>query len=624
MICGSLTEGVPPFAANQFRYNEISFAWAFTPLGYPHKAGLRRNARKKPMSNFSRGLVFLALTLAACLPLPAQSPLSQLLQPPAPASTSSKTPADPLGRDTPYGTVFGFLQAAQSGSYKIAAQYLQMSAARRQTEGEIVAANLKLVMDNAYAGSLKKVSTEPEGALQEGVPPGRQRLGTISSGDAEADLELVRVSDPTVGKIWLISSDTLVKLPELYEQVQARQVETRLPAWVVKHQLAGMPLWQWMALLLMIPVAAAAGWLLLVVLQIPLRWWARRHGQPELEQWRSVSGPAWLLTGTAIHRILAHYLGMPLLQRHYYVEVTAVAVIIGANWILWRVIRWFLRRVRNRALAHGHSGTGSLMLLGERMIKALVFVMAVFFILGVLGFNMSTALAGVGIGTLAVGFGAQKTIENLFGGVSVLGDEVIRVGDVCKFGDRTGTVEDIGLRSTRVRTEERTLLAIPNGTVATINVENLSRRDKILFKTVLGLHLETPPDHLRSVLSEIGTILTANPKIERDTVRVRLTELASTSLNVELLCYVLTRDFNEFAAVREDLLLQIMHLVEDSGTTLASPSQTLYLSQDSGSDKDKTKAALKQITDSSQGRPSASTDGRNQKQDTAKNAKRDD
>ena len=104
---------------------------------------------------------------------------------------------------------------------------------------------------------------------------------------------------------------------------------------------------------------------------------------------------------------------------------------------------------------------------------------------------MSTALAGVGIGTLAVGFGAQQTIANLFGGVSVLGDEVIRVGDVCKFGDRTGTVEDIGLRSTRVRTEERTLLAIPNGTVATINVENFSRRDKILFKTVLGLHLDT-------------------------------------------------------------------------------------------------------------------------------------
>jgi MscS family membrane protein len=293
-----------------------------------------------------------------------------------------------------------------------------------------------------------------------------------------------------------------------------------------------------------------------------------------------------------IHRILAGFLGMPLLQRHYYVQVTSVAVIIGANWILWRVIRWFLRRVRNRALARGHGGTGSLMLLGERIVKAIVLMMAVFSILGILGFNMSTALAGLGIGGLAIGFGAQKTIENLFGGVSVLGDEVIRVGDVCRFGDRTGTVEDIGLRSTRVRTEERTLLAIPNGTVATINVENLSRRDKILFKTVLGLHLNTAADQLRYVLSEIRNVLESHSKIETKTIRVRLIELASTSLNVELVSYVLTQDFNEFAAVREEVLLQIMSFVEDSGTSLASPSQTLYLSPDSGGNS---MSAVKQI-----------------------------
>lgn len=534
------------------------------------------------MSTFSKGIAVLILSVAGCLPLAAQSPLTQILQTPAPASTSSNTPTDALGRNTPYGTVFGFLQAAQAGNYSIAAQYLQMSAARRQSEGEALAANLKVVMDRAYAGSLKNVSTQPEGALQEGVPPGRQKLGTMSSGDAEADLELVRVLDPSVGKIWLISADTLAKIPELYDQVQARKVETRLPPWVVKHQLAGMPLWQWLALVLIVPVAAAAGWLLLVLLEIPLRWWAGKRGQGELGAWYSVSGPAWLLVGTAIHRILTHYLGMPLLQRHYYVQVTTVAVIIGAMWILWRVIRWFLQGVRNRALAHGHSGTGSLMLLGERMIKAVVVVMAIFLILGVMGFNLNTALAGVGIGTLAVGFGAQQTIANLFGGVSVLGDEVIRVGDVCKFGDRTGTVEDIGLRSTRVRTEERTLLAIPNGTVATINVENLSRRDKILFKTVLGLHPETAPDHVRSVLAEIRSVLSSQPKIEAGTARVRLTEVTPSAINVELLCYVLTRDFDEFAAARETLLLRIMKFVEDSGTNLASASQTLYLGGDPG------------------------------------------
>jgi len=552
------------------------------------------------MSSLRRTICFLTLCLAVCLPASAQGALGQLLQPNAPAA--AKTPADFLGRDTPYGTVFGFLEAAQSGNYAVAAQYLQINAARRQADGEALAQKLKIVMDNAFNGSLKSVSTQPDGRPQEGVPSDRQRLGTMSSGDVEVELELVR--DPKAGKIWLISSDTLTRVPELYEQVEARQVETRLPGWVVKHQLAGMPLWQWFALFVLILPAAAAGWLLLVLLQVPLVLWARKRGHPELVDWRSVSGPAWLLAGTLAHRILMTYVRMPLLQRHYYFQVTAVAVVIGANWILWRVIRWSLRRMRGRALARGRAGTGSLMLLGERIVKAIVVIMAVFSILGILGFNMSTALAGLGIGGLAIGFGAQQTIANLFGGVSVLGDEVIRVGDVCRFGDRTGTVEDIGLRSTRVRTEERTLLAIPNGTVATINVENLSRRDKILFKTVLGLHLNTSADQLRYMLSEIRGVLKNHTKIEKQTIRVRLIELASSSLNVELVSYVLTQDFNEYAEVREDLLLRIMNFVEDSGTTLASPSQTLYLSQDSASDK--TKAALLQITESAEtGKPSS-------------------
>jgi MscS family membrane protein len=572
-------------------------------------------------SQFFRRVCFLAVSLALCLPAHAQGALGQILQPSTSATAPNKAPADSLGRETPYGTVFGFLEAAQSGNYSIAAQYLQMSPARRQSEGEALAQKLKSVMDHAFAGSLKHISTQPEGTPQEGVPPDRQKLGTMSSGDVEAELDLVRVNDPNAGKIWIFPSDTLAKVPELYDQVEARQVETRLPSWLVKHQLSGMALWQWFALILLIPVAAAAGWLLLVILGLPLRWLAERHGQPELVQWRSVSGPAWLLAGTAVHGILARYLGMPLLQRHYYEQATAVAAIVGANWILWRVIRWSLQRVRNRALMRGNSGTGSLMLLGERIIKAMVFLMGVFFILSVLGFNMSTALAGLGIGGLAIGFGAQQTIANLFGGVSVLGDEVIRVGDVCRFGDRTGTVEDIGLRSTRVRTEERTLLAIPNGTVATINVENLSRRDKILFKTVLGLHLDTSTDHLRYVLAEIRGVLEKHPKVEKSTIRVRLTELASASINVELVCYVMTRDFNEFAEAREQLLLNIMNFVEDSGTTLASPSQTLYLNQNSGIDKNQTSEAARKFTETLDASKLTPQDG---KPSEGKVARRDD
>ena len=151
--------------------------------------------------------------------------------------------------------------------------------------------------------------------------------------------------------------------------------------------------------------------------------------------------------------------------------------------------------------------------------------------------------------------------------------------------------------STRIRTDERTLVAIPNGTVATINLENLSRRDKILFKTSLGLRPESKADHVRWVLSEIRKLLYSHPKIETQSVRVRLTDIAGTALSVEVFCYILTRDFNEFAAVREDLLLRIMDVIEDSGGGLALPSQTLYIARDSGVEKEKAETAVKKISE---------------------------
>jgi MscS family membrane protein len=548
-----------------------------------------------------RKLLFVCtLCMGATVPLWTQTALAQVLPSSTAASSTSSAVTDPLGRTTPSNAVLGFLKSAQAGDYTIAAQYLQMSAARRQSEGEQLATKLKFVLDHAFSGNLSRYN-QPEGTPQESVALGHQKLGTMSAGDVEVDLDAVRVTDPSAGKIWLISAETLAKVPELYDQVQARQVESKLPSVLVKHQFAGLALWQWLALLLGIPVAVGLGWILLYVLEVPLRWWARRRGQLDVASWRSVSAPAWLLTATVMHQVIVVYLRMPLLPRHYYFQVTWIALILSATWIVWRVVRWSLRRVRVRALARGHAGTGSLMLMGERILKVVIFILGVLAVLGNLGFNMSTALAGLGIGGLAIGFGAQKTIENLFGGVSVLGDEVFRVGDVCRFGDRTGVVEDIGLRSTRIRTDERTLLAIPNGTVATINLENLSRRDKILFQTKLGLRPESKADHVRFVLTEVRKLLYSHPKIETQSVRVRLIDIAGASLSIEVFSYILTRDFNEYAAVREDLLLRILDVIEDSGGTLALPSQTLYITRDSGVERDKVETAVKKVAELREG-----------------------
>ena len=515
-----------------------------------------------------------------------------------PAQTSTASPtspsvADPLGRETPSGTVYGFLQAAQSSNYATATQYLQLSNAKRLSEGQDLSTKLKVLMDRAYSGNLRRISNAPEGTAQEGVAPDRQRIGLLSAGDVEANLDLVRVSDPSGARIWLISSDTLTKVPDLFDQLEVHQVETRLPLFLVQHSFLGLPLWQWLALLLAIPVAAGLGWLAVWLLGLPLA--LRRGPTPRAAAWSAISRPLWLVSATVIHGVFTRYLSLPLLPRHHYQMAAGTVLIVGASWLVWRTLQQVARRLRQRAIYTGRTGAGSVMLLGERILKALIFIVAVFAILRSLGFNMTTALAGLGIGGIAVAFAAQKTLENLFGGISVLGDEVIHVGDLCRFGDREGTVEDISLRSTRIRTPERTELSIPNGSLATMNVENLTRRDKMLFRTNIGLRCETSADQLRYVLAHVRKLLYEHPKVETDGARIRFIGIDESSLTLELFCYILTRNAPEFLAIREDLLLRIMDLVAASGTTFAFPSRTLYLGRDSGLDKEKTAATAGQV-----------------------------
>ena len=533
-----------------------------------------------------RRLIPCLFLTAACA---AQLIPSQLARP----TTPNPNPQDTLGRETPNGTVFGFLQAAQAGNYTLAAQYLQMSAFKRQSDGEELSRKLKEVMDRAFVGNLRRISTAPEGTPQEGVPLDQQLIGTLSSGGVEADLRVVRVNDAAVGKIWLISSATLAAIPEVYDQLAVRQVESRLPAWLQK-QVAGISEWQWLAILLAIPFAMLAGRIAVAIVGIP-RFFRKGEGLPLSKSWQVFVRPLWLVLSTIAHRIFTAYLRLPLLARHYYFMLANALLIIGFTWLVWRIVRQMTRQFRERAILAGRRGTGSVMVLGERILKAVIFVIAVFIVLGSLGVNMTTVLAGLGIGGIAVAFAAQKTLENLFGGISVLGDEVIHVGDFCRFGDRQGTVEDISLRSTRIRTPERTELSIPNGALATMNVENLSRRDKLLFQTQLGLRCETSPDQLRYVLSQIRKLLYEHPKVETDGARIRLISLDPSAQTLELYCYILTRENSEYLAVREDLLLRIIDIVAASGTGLAYPSQTLYLAKDAGLDKERTATAAQQV-----------------------------
>jgi MscS family membrane protein len=525
-------------------------------------------------------------------PLAAQSVnnlLPNATQPHPPASAS----ADPLGRETPSGTVLGFLQAAQAGDYRTAADYLQMSAARRQSQGPDLAEKLKVLMDRAFVGSLRRLSTNPEGSP--GSVPDQQIAGVFSNGDPDVPVVLVRVTDPNAGKIWLFSPETLSKVPELYDNLEAHQVESKLPQSLVRNVFLGMPLWQWLALIVAIPVAIAIGWAVVLLLAIPRRLWLKFRNRPNLHSYSRMSKPLLVSFSALAHRAIAAYLGLPLLTSLYYYRIIGVFISIGFFWFLLRATSLTMQRLRSHAVSAGRTGTGTLMVLGERLLTALVAIVAVLATLGILGFNLTTVLAGLGIGGIAIAFAAQKTLENLFGGVSVLADEVIRVGDFCRFGDRVGTVEDISLRSTRIRTLERTELSIPNGALATMNIENFTRRDKFLFNPTLAIRTETSADQLRYLLAEVRRMLYEHPKVESDSARIRFAGFDKGVLNLEIFSYLITRDQAEFTAICEDVFLRIMEIGAQSGTTFAFPSQTVYLSRDSGFDKEKVVAAEQQV-----------------------------
>jgi MscS family membrane protein len=197
----------------------------------------------------------------------------------------------------------------------------------------------------------------------------------------------------------------------------------------------------------------------------------------------------------------------------------------------------------------------------------------------------------VGIGGLALGLGAQKTFENMFGGVSILFDKVIQIGDVCRINNQLGVVEDIGLRSTRLRTFERTLIAIPNGTMATATLENLRFRDKFLCQQTIRLRYDLSPDHVRYVLGKIQELLIEDPKVEDASARVRFVRFAEYALEVEIYCYILESDYSVYLATQEQLFLKIMDEIEKAGAVVALPTQATLVTQDAWVDSQKAKAA---------------------------------
>jgi len=485
---------------------------------------------------------------------------------------------DPLGRTTPHGSVFGFLQAVHVGKLNQASQYLQLSGQERAREGERLAHELQALMDKAFIGRVGAISHQPEGSIQPGVPEDHERIGSFEVNDREVGVDLVRVTDPSGADVWLFSSQVLAQVPQLYSEIENSELESRLPTVLLTTQIFSTPLWQLIALLLLVPVSLALAWIIVRLLRATLRLWPRQRHQAIVKDIHdSLVAPATLILSAAFNEIGAYLLGSPLLIREYYRRFTGLLLVAGMTWLLVRVVNRWGERARLQSLAGSAFRNSSLILLGQRIFTVLVVIICALIMLAILGVDITAAVAGLGIGSIAIAFAAQKTLENLLGGVSILGDQVIRVGEICRIDEHIGRVEDISLRSTRIRTLAGTTLSVPNGQLANMNIENITRRQKTLFNATIGLRSETSAEKLRFVLEQIRALLLRHPKVDPDVARVHFVEFGESSFEIGIECLILTGIREEFLAVREDLLLQIMELVNAAGVEFATPARLLQI-----------------------------------------------
>ena len=275
--------------------------------------------------------------------------------------------------------------------------------------------------------------------------------------------------------------------------------------------------------------------------------------------------------------------------------VTILVIYAVAVWLFWLVaLAIFERIIVFRNLPQGSFDT-HLWRLGGKTLGVAGGVIIIAAGAQELGLPLYSVVAGLGIGGLAVALAIRPTLENLIGGIILYVDRPVRVGDFCSFEDKTGTIESIGIRSTKLRALDRTLITVPNAVLADMQMINWAKCDSMLITTTIGLRYETDSDQLRYVMVKIREMLHAHPKIVRDTVRVRFSGYGASSLDIGVRVHARTKEWNEFHAIREDIFLRIKDIVEESGSGFAFPSQTLYMGRDNGLNSERSKRAVQEV-----------------------------
>jgi MscS family membrane protein len=339
-----------------------------------------------------------------------------------------------------------------------------------------------------------------------------------------------------------------------------------------------MPVWGWIGIPLILMVALLAGQLISQTIINILHFGYTRIGHDKsVIIFQQMKAPLALFLGALIFSAASRLLPLEDKIDAFINGITMTMAVFAATWAGLRLISTEGNRLRLYFNQHEKPGASALIPLLSKLAKAAIIVIAALFLLQNFGFDVIAILTTLGIGGIAVALASQRSVENIFGGAMIGLDQPVRIGDFCKWNGQVGTIEDIGLRSTKIRTLDRTIVSVPNSEMASIQLENYARRDKILLLTTIRLRYETTPEQLRQIVMGIRKLLLENPKIENEPARARFVAFNEFSLDIEIFAYARTANWDEFLEVREEIYLRIMEIVYQAGSNFAIPSQTIYL-----------------------------------------------
>jgi MscS family membrane protein len=360
--------------------------------------------------------------------------------------------------------------------------------------------------------------------------------------------------------------------------MSAQWAVEHLPAALVRPGPLGLLWWQWAALAVLLVLARVIGWALARAIGATIGRLVSRTST----RWDDVVLERLAAPLSAACTIAVLAAGVPFLSLS---ESTAlgtmhtirIGFLVVLFWTLWRLVDVAGQLLARSAWAISATSSRALLPLAGRMAKVGVLAIGVVAVLSTLGYPVASLVAGLGLGGLALALAAQKTVENHFGAFSIGIDQPFREGDFVKIEEFVGTVEAIGLRSTRFRTLDRTIITIPNGKLADMRLESFAVRDRIRLALNVGLVYDTTSAQMRQVLAGIERLLRTHPKIWPDSIVVRFSALAASSLDIEVMAWFRTADWGEFQLIRQDLLLGFMQIVEQAGTAFAFPTRTIQL-----------------------------------------------